>query len=312
MTPALAATLLLSAPRPREFVTRFQQTSPAIAAKGVEDTAFYRYAAAGAERRRRRPRALRHRASTLPRRQRRAGRGASRRRCSQRDARHQALRATSRARIAALRGMRRRVGASRASVGSRSPTPLRAPRRRPDDVEQYLLFQTLVGAWPIGPSGSTGTCRRRCARPSATPTGSTERDMGAAVIGFARALLARARSWPTFEPSSRARPGGRAQRARPAGAEADLARRARHLPGRRAVAAGAGRSRQPPARRLAAVRGAAARMIAGGAGRRDAEAVRHVPVAVASARRPETFHASSYDPLEPANMRSRMFVAAMR
>ena len=28
---------------PAELVTRFQQTSPAIAAKGVEDTAFYRY-----------------------------------------------------------------------------------------------------------------------------------------------------------------------------------------------------------------------------------------------------------------------------
>ena len=26
------------------FVTRFQQTTPAIMAKGVEDTAFYRYA----------------------------------------------------------------------------------------------------------------------------------------------------------------------------------------------------------------------------------------------------------------------------
>ena len=26
-----------------EFVTRFQQTSPPVTAKGVEDTAFYRY-----------------------------------------------------------------------------------------------------------------------------------------------------------------------------------------------------------------------------------------------------------------------------
>ena len=39
---------------PPGFVTRFQQTTPAIMAKGVEDTAFYRYApAAGVERRRR-------------------------------------------------------------------------------------------------------------------------------------------------------------------------------------------------------------------------------------------------------------------
>ena len=33
-----------SATRPPEFVTRFQQTTPPVVAKGVEDTAFYRYA----------------------------------------------------------------------------------------------------------------------------------------------------------------------------------------------------------------------------------------------------------------------------
>ena len=35
--------LLLEEPAPAEFVTRFQQTTPAVMAKGVEDTAFYRY-----------------------------------------------------------------------------------------------------------------------------------------------------------------------------------------------------------------------------------------------------------------------------
>ena len=35
--------LLLEEPAPAEFVTRFQQTSGAVMAKGVEDTAFYRY-----------------------------------------------------------------------------------------------------------------------------------------------------------------------------------------------------------------------------------------------------------------------------
>jgi (1->4)-alpha-D-glucan 1-alpha-D-glucosylmutase len=35
--------LLLGSAGPREFVTRFQQTTPAVMAKGVEDTAFYRY-----------------------------------------------------------------------------------------------------------------------------------------------------------------------------------------------------------------------------------------------------------------------------
>ncbi|HEX6713085.1 MAG TPA: malto-oligosyltrehalose synthase [Thermoleophilaceae bacterium] len=40
----LARILLLDEPAPPEFVTRFQQTSPPVMAKGVEDTAFYRYA----------------------------------------------------------------------------------------------------------------------------------------------------------------------------------------------------------------------------------------------------------------------------
>jgi (1->4)-alpha-D-glucan 1-alpha-D-glucosylmutase len=35
--------LLLGGEAPKEFVTRFQQTTPAVMAKGVEDTAFYRY-----------------------------------------------------------------------------------------------------------------------------------------------------------------------------------------------------------------------------------------------------------------------------
>ena len=37
------SSLLLEGEAPREFVTRFQQTTPAVMAKGVEDTAFYRY-----------------------------------------------------------------------------------------------------------------------------------------------------------------------------------------------------------------------------------------------------------------------------
>ncbi|HEY1565443.1 MAG TPA: alpha-amylase family glycosyl hydrolase, partial [Solirubrobacteraceae bacterium] len=44
MPDDLAAMLLLDQPGPAEFVTRFQQTTPPVVAKGVEDTAFYRYA----------------------------------------------------------------------------------------------------------------------------------------------------------------------------------------------------------------------------------------------------------------------------
>ena len=41
---AVAQRLPLERPAPAEFVTRFQQTTPPVVAKGVEDTAFYRYA----------------------------------------------------------------------------------------------------------------------------------------------------------------------------------------------------------------------------------------------------------------------------
>jgi (1->4)-alpha-D-glucan 1-alpha-D-glucosylmutase len=43
MAPALARVLLLEERDNDEFVTRFQQTSPPVTAKGIEDTAFYRY-----------------------------------------------------------------------------------------------------------------------------------------------------------------------------------------------------------------------------------------------------------------------------
>jgi (1->4)-alpha-D-glucan 1-alpha-D-glucosylmutase len=44
LDPALRAVLTLDdASVPAEFVVRFQQTTPAVMAKGVEDTAFYRY-----------------------------------------------------------------------------------------------------------------------------------------------------------------------------------------------------------------------------------------------------------------------------
>jgi (1->4)-alpha-D-glucan 1-alpha-D-glucosylmutase len=43
LPPDLRRALLLEDHAPDEFVTRFQQTTPAVMAKGVEDTAFYRY-----------------------------------------------------------------------------------------------------------------------------------------------------------------------------------------------------------------------------------------------------------------------------
>jgi (1->4)-alpha-D-glucan 1-alpha-D-glucosylmutase len=126
------------------FVTRFQQTTPAIMAKGVEDTAFYRYGrllalndvggdpsrfgipvdafhAGNLERARRFPNNL---LVTQTHDTKRSG--------------------DVRARIGALAGIpeewaahvRRWLEASSAIEG-------------PDHVERYFIFQTLVGAWPI-------------------------------------------------------------------------------------------------------------------------------------------------------------------
>ncbi|HWF55179.1 MAG TPA: alpha-amylase family glycosyl hydrolase [Solirubrobacteraceae bacterium] len=136
------ATALLHGPP--EFVTRFQQTTPAIMAKGVEDTAFYRYCrllalndvggdpgrfgidvavfhAANAERL---PENL---LTTMT---------------------HDAKRSADvRARIGALSS----VPGDLAHYFDRFCA--RSERHRsagaPDDVERYLIFQTLLGAWPI-------------------------------------------------------------------------------------------------------------------------------------------------------------------
>jgi (1->4)-alpha-D-glucan 1-alpha-D-glucosylmutase len=141
MSAEVGRMLLLEDQAPPGFVTRFQQTTPAIMAKGVEDTAFYRYGrlialndvggdpsrfgipverfhAANLERLERFPLNL---LTTQT---------------------HDAKRSADvRARIAAL---------------SWVPDDWEANVRgwlrdseAPDLVEQYFLFQTLVGTWPI-------------------------------------------------------------------------------------------------------------------------------------------------------------------
>ncbi len=147
LSPELAAMLLLDSPSPAAFVTRFQQTTPAVMAKGVEDTAFYRYArllalndvggdpsrfgisverfhAANAERARRFPETL---LTTMT---------------------HDAKRSGDvRARIGALAGMAD-AWAEHAARWLELGRALRVGEA-PDDVEQYFIFQTLIGAWPI-------------------------------------------------------------------------------------------------------------------------------------------------------------------
>jgi (1->4)-alpha-D-glucan 1-alpha-D-glucosylmutase len=150
MPDEVAARLTLDAPAPAEFVTRFQQTTPAITAKGVEDTSFYRdvrllalnevggdpgrfslsvadFHARCAERARRFPENL---LITQTHDTKRSG--------------------DSRARIGALAGI---ADEWRAEVTRwfELAAPLRTEvdgRGAPDAVEQYLIFQTLVGVWP--------------------------------------------------------------------------------------------------------------------------------------------------------------------
>jgi (1->4)-alpha-D-glucan 1-alpha-D-glucosylmutase len=131
---------------PPEFVTRFQQTTPPVMAKGVEDTAFYRYGrllalndvggdpsrfgisveafhAGGRERAERFPRNL---LVTQTHDTKRSG--------------------DVRARIGALAGM-----ASEWETHVRRWLSLVEDVPGPDDAERYFVFQTLVGAWPIEP-----------------------------------------------------------------------------------------------------------------------------------------------------------------
>jgi (1->4)-alpha-D-glucan 1-alpha-D-glucosylmutase len=143
----LARMLLLDDQVPAPFVTRFQQTTPPVMAKGVEDTAFYRYArllslndvggdpsrfglsvaefhAANAERLGRFPRNL---LITQTHDTKRSG--------------------DVRARIGALSGM-----AAEWSAHVHHWFNVNGPLRdgdAPDPVEEYVIYQTLAGAWPI-------------------------------------------------------------------------------------------------------------------------------------------------------------------
>ena len=159
----LAAALLLRGRTdiPDEFITRFQQTSPAVMAKGVEDTSFYRYLrllalnevggdparfglsladfhAANLERARRFPAGL---LVTQTHDTKRSG--------------------DARARIGALASMaddwRASVMRWHSMTAALRLTEDRSARSSGGDgsgpgfAEEYLIYQTLVGVWPIEP-----------------------------------------------------------------------------------------------------------------------------------------------------------------
>ena len=119
----------------------------------------------------------------------------------------------------------------------------RWPRRhRADELDaptEYLLWQTLVGTWPISEERLAGVRRsRRSARPSCTRAGPTPDDAyEAAVARLRRRRCSATRDRARHVDDVDRRPTSRRPRAQRAGAEAapaDPARRPRRLPGHRA------------------------------------------------------------------------------
>ena len=194
----LAAILLLEERGHDAFVIRFQQTTPPVMAKGVEDTAFYRYNrllclnevgssparfslsvddfhTANLERARRCPHLL---LATTTHDTKRSG--------------------DVRARISALSWLagewRERVLDWRANAPPRTGDA-------PDANEEYLIYQTLVGAWPIEPE-RIDEYLQKALREAKTNTNWLEPDerWEHAVKAFARALYDHRPFQQTFEP----------------------------------------------------------------------------------------------------------------
>jgi (1->4)-alpha-D-glucan 1-alpha-D-glucosylmutase len=188
MAPQLAGLMLLERAAAPAFVTRFQQTTPAVTAKGVEDTALYRYGRLLAlnevggdpgrfgigvgrfhadclERARRFPMAL---LTTQT---------------------HDAKRSADvRARLGALAAFAQEW----ASVVERwfeRTEPLRWGGA-PDDMERYFLFQTVVGAWPLEP-GRIESYMRKALREAKRNTNwlSPNEEWEEAVARFCRSML---------------------------------------------------------------------------------------------------------------------------
>jgi (1->4)-alpha-D-glucan 1-alpha-D-glucosylmutase len=181
------------------FVTRFQQTTPPVMAKGVEDTAFYRYVrllalndvggdpsrfslsverfhAANRERAERFPLNL---LVTQTHDTKRSG--------------------DVRARIGALAGV-----AGEWAEQVRSWRALCAPLREggaPDAVEEYTIFQTLAGAWPIEPDRLCAYMEKAL-REAKRNTSWVEPDAAweERVLGYCRALYDHAPFRTAFEP----------------------------------------------------------------------------------------------------------------
>ena len=250
----LRRVLLLEERGPRRVRRRASSRRPApVMAKGVEDTAFYRYVRllalneVGGD-----PGRFGLSRRGIPPRERPSAPTASRGTLlAGHDARHEAKRRRARAdRRARGHGGARGASARRALARAR---PRRcATATRPTGPRSCSSTRRSSAPGRSAPSGSSRTSRRRCARRSATRAGSTPNDElgGARSSASATGLLRTRRSSPTSSRSPRRSRGRRAVVDRPARAAAHLAGRARHLQRRRALVPRARRPRQPPAGRL--------------------------------------------------------------
>jgi (1->4)-alpha-D-glucan 1-alpha-D-glucosylmutase len=146
----LSRILLLEERGHDEFVTRFQQTTGPVMAKGTEDTAFYRYVRlaalneVGGD-----PGTLSMSVSQFH--ERNARRAERHPRALLTTQTHDTKRSGDvRARIGTLAGMAQEWRA-RVFHWRLVNEPLRSEVGAPDANEEYLIYQTLVGAWPLEP-----------------------------------------------------------------------------------------------------------------------------------------------------------------
>ena len=228
-----------------QLATRVQQTSGMVMAKGVEDTAFYRWNRfvalnevggdpAGS--------ASRPPSST-------PALAAARGGLAGHDdhavhPRHQALRGRARPARRAGRDPRR-VGAPAAPLGG-------ARTRCPTGSLELLAWQSLVGAWPI-PAERLAAYLGKAAKEAKVVTSHVDPmpEVDAAIAAWPEQVLGRRRAGGGDRGVRRAdRRAGLVQLAGPEAAAARRARRARRLPGHRAVRVLAGRPGQPAPGRL--------------------------------------------------------------
>jgi len=181
---------------PGEFVTRFQQSTPPVMAKGVEDTAFYRYVrllalndVGGDPGRFGIPVERFHEANAA-----RAERYPRNLLITQT---HDTKRSGDvRARIGALAGM-----ADAWEERVRRWLELLADVPGPDAVERYFIFQTLVGAWPIELERLEAYMEKALREAKRTSSWiSPDADHEAAVRAFCRGLYSHEAFLADFEP----------------------------------------------------------------------------------------------------------------